>query len=742
MKRYVLIFTLLFSFLVSSALTPKWIAADDSTCNAPNSWSDFHKDFHLKKVAGKVYAKIAADSKYWLWVNDSLAVFEGGLKRGPNPSDSYYDVVDLTPFLKKGKNHLKILSCYFGKPGFSHLDSGQAGIIFDAPSIGVVSDASWQSRILPEYQTAGNPVPNFRLSESNILYDARLTDTANLHPSIEKGSWGDAPWNNLIERPIPLWKDHGIKLVESGWQSSESNGYTTVSLRLPYNMQFTPFIEIYDPAGRTPLKIETDHVHGGSQDCVRAEYISKNGKQSHESLGWMNGDFLNVLYPSESGIKINAIGYRETGYDADFEGKFLCNDEFINRFWEKAMRTLYVNMRDNYFDCPDRERAQWWGDVTILMGQSFYQLSPKANALMRKAINELTDWQKPDGVLFSPIPAQNWDRELPAQMLAAISTYGFWYYYIHTEDKETMEHVYPAMRRYLSIWQLDDDGLTVERSGGWPWGDWGANVDMRLILASWHYLALQSAINVANLMGKVQDIPDYTRQMDSIKKAFNNCWNGYAYRHPSYQGATDDRVQAMAVITGLADESKYEPIFQLFKSQEHASPYMEKYVLEALMKTGHGKYALQRFKKRFGEMVTDTIHSTLYEGWKEGGYGGGSTNHAWSGGMLTVIAEQVCGVKPIIPGWKEFEVKPNPVISECSIEIPSVSGKIKSSFKDSDEAFMLDVTVPQDTKANIVIPDSDYSEITVNGKKGDPTKLHSVGKGNYKIICKKNRMPD
>ena len=94
------------------------------------------------------------------------------------------------------------------------------------------------------------------------------------------------------------------------------------------------------------------------------------------------------------------------------------------------MRTLYVNMRDNYFDCPDRERAQWWGDVTILMGQSFYQLSPRANRLMRKAIRELVDWQKADGTLFAPIPAQNWDQELPAQSLAAISTYGFWYYYM------------------------------------------------------------------------------------------------------------------------------------------------------------------------------------------------------------------------------------------------------------------------------------------------------------------------
>ena len=103
----------------------------------------------------------------------------------------------------------------------------------------------------------------------------------------------------------------------------------------------------------------------------------------------------------------------------------------------------------------------------------------------------------------------------------------------------------------------------------------------------------------------------------------------------------------MAVLSGLADASKYDQIFNLFKKQQYASPYMEKYVLEALVKMGHGDFAMERFKKRFGPMIEDPLHSTLYEGWEEGGYGGGSTNHAWSGGMLTVISECVCGVRPV-----------------------------------------------------------------------------------------------
>ena len=372
------------------------------------------------------------------------------------------------------------------------------------------------------------------------------------------------------------------------------------------------------------------------------------------------------------------------------------------------MRTLYVNMRDNYFDCPDRERAQWWGDATILMGQSFYQLSPRANLLIRKAIRELVDWQKEDGTLLSPIPAGNWDQELPAQSLTSISTYGFWYYYMHTGDKETMAYVYPAMRRYLALWTLDDDGLTNERQGGWPWGDWGTDVDMRLILAAWHYLALQSAINVAGLTGHDADIADYERQMQSIRIAFNRCWNGYAYRHPSYHGATDDRVQAMAVVSGLADSTKYDRIFEVIKTQEYASPYMEKYVYEALMRMGHADYALERFKKRFGPMIADTQHTTLYEGWQEGGYGGGSTNHAWSGGMLTDICEQILGIRPAVAGWKEVIIRPmvSP-ITDAAITIPTVNGTLSYSFKDDGTTYHATVTIPRDMTVRFYTPEGE-----------------------------------
>lgn len=733
-----IIFLLMSAILVSCSSSPvvtsaKWITADDPACNEPNSWVEFEKTFSVEAVPENVEARIAADSKYWLWVNGELAVFEGGLKRGPDPESSYYDLVDIAPYLSEGDNHLRLLLCYFGKDGFSHKDSGKSGVIFDAPAAGLCSDGSWNSRRLSCYQSAGDPVPNYRLSESNIRYDARLEGADEWKPSVEIGQWGDAPWGNMVLRPIPQWKNYGV--TEADYvRSTDEDGNVVLSVRLPYNMQLTPVIDVTDNSEGTCIRMETNHVKGGSEWCIRGEYVTKNGSQKYESLGWMNGEELLVIYPASADITVNSIGYRETGFGCEREGSFTCSDEMVNRFWEKAMRTLYVNMRDTYFDCPDRERAQWWGDVTVLTGQSYYQLSPVANTLTWKAIHELVNWQKESGVLYSPVPAGSWVNELPAQMLASISTYGFWYYYMHTGDSQTMADVYPAVKRYLGLWTLDEDGLTAYRHGDWSWGDWGEDIDLRLVLASWHYLALQSAANMAELLGFEEDVPGYRELQDSISDAYNRCWNGKEYRHPSHEGATDDRVNAMAVITGIADASKHDALFEHFKVHEHASPYMEKYVLEALVKMGHGDYALRRFKKRFGPMINDPVYTTLFEGWEVGGFGGGSTNHAWSGGMLTVIAENICGVRPLTPGWKTFEVSPNPVIPSCDIVIPSVCGLVRSSFRDEADSFRLELTVPAGTKAKVNLP-AQYREVVMNGKVYKSGRM--LKPGTYVFECRK-----
>lgn len=687
------------------------ISSREQGVDEPNTWIAFRKDVSLYSVPKEVILKVGADSKYWLWVNGKLAVFEGGLKRGPAPDEGYYDEVDIAGFLHPGKNRIAVLVWYFGKSGFSHLSSGKSALVIDSQVAAFRTNSSWKSRIHPAYGEAEGPVPNYRLSEANILFDATkdfpgdwITGQADgFMPSLERGSWGEEPWGRLSRRPIPMWKDHGIKSLSFD-RFPIGGGRDSVIARLPYNMQMTPILDLKDDEGGSRVMIYTDHSFAGAADNIHAQYITKKGSQQYESLGWMNGEKILLSLPSD--VTLTALSYRETGYDTAVQGHFSSSDPFLNRFWEKALRTLYVNMRDTFFDCPDRERAQWWGDVTVLMGESFYSYSSSVHLLMKKAILELCAHQRDNGVLYSPIPG-TWRQELPGQMLASIGEYGFWNYYMNTGDIETLRKVYPSVKKYLSLWEVDGTGLTQYRVGGWNWGDWGDNKDVRLLHAGWHCLALQGAGKMARELGYERDAEYFRELEEGIKRGFNLLWNGYAYRDPSYQGQTDDRAQALAVLAGIATPDKYERIIDLLRSQKHASPYMEKYVLEALFVMGEGEYAMERFHERFSDMVLSEEFSTLYEGWDVGSeeFGGGTTNHAWSGGPLTVVARYLCGIAPLEAGWKRFEIRPaEGCLDAVDFSFGTVSGEIGIAWNtDSSGNRHYKIKVPQGTVATFFV---------------------------------------
>lgn len=725
-KVFLLSLLCLFALSLSASDWKAWWISSDQCRNEPNTWLCYRKTTDISALPEQAIARIAADSKYWLWINDSLVVFEGGLKRGPNPKDSYYDEVDIAPFLQKGKNTIAVLVWYFGKQGFSHHSSGKAGLLFDcqAPGLEIISDDSWQCFIHPAYQTCPEPVPNFRLSESSILYDARK-DIGNWYSSKQQVPMatatklqkaGGSPWNELIKRPIPLWKDSGLKEYRKTYRNGD-----TLICELPYNSQITPYLRIKSKAGlKITLATDNYFYYNGATENLRAEYITKDGEQEYESPGWMNGHKMYYLIPSD--VEIKKVLYRETGYDTSFSGSFNSSDSWLNALWKKSQRTLYVTMRDTYMDCPERERAQWTGDAVNQSGESFYSLSPSSHQLVKKWLSELINWQKTDGSIYAPVPAGNWEKELPGQTLASIGYFGAYNYYMHIGDTATIAAIYPAIKKYLNLWKVGADGLILLREGGWLWGDWGNHRDMLPLMNAWYYLALKGMNFIATDLGYTADATNYSTQLRNLQVAFNTrFWNGTAYRDPKYKGETDDRVQALAVVAGLASPSQYPALLKVLQQEYHSSPYMEKYVFEAMMMMGKEEEAISRHKERMNDMVTDSCFTTLWEHWdvKSSGYRSGTINHSWTGGGLTILSQYVCGIAPLAPGYDKISIMPQPgSIANAIAEVASVKGKIKSSFSQTDKSLTMDVETPAGIKSVTVgVPAKDVKKIKISGKK-------------------------
>lgn len=721
MKRlilYSIISILLWGLVQDAAATghpvfgeARWIATERNQ-SAANSWLIYRKTIDLQDIPSSLIANIAADSKYWLWINDEMVVFEGGLKRGPSRTGTYYDPVEIAPYLKKGENTIAILLWHFGKDGFSHINSGKAWLLFAARSKGIeiLSDHSWKCAVYGAYQNTEAPFPNFRMPESNIRFDARQAIegwnkqdfNGSLPPSMVFEKAGEGPLGELIERPIPFWKDYGLADYTEIRRSAMQD---TLFCRLPYNCHITPYLEVEAPAGKT-IHILTDNYTGGGEKNMRAEYITREGRQEYESLGWINGH--EVWYIIPEGVNILNVKYRETGFNTEFTGSFSCDDPFYTELWRRSARTLYVTMRDTYMDCPDRERAQWWGDEVNELGEAFYALSPSSHSLAVKGIHELMNWQKDDGVLFSPVPAGNWDKELPLQMLASVGWYGFYTQYYFSGDSSFVPAIYDRLYHYLhNVWKVDKSGLVIERAGAWTWGDWGENVDMGVLTNCWYYLALKAQREFALQLSKTEHIRQIDQMMHSIEKCFNTkFWTGTAYRSPGYKGETDDRSQAMAILSGLAPKSNYPALLKVLKQEYHASPYMEKYVLEALFEMGYADFALERMKQRYTRML-QYPYSTLFEGWGIGseGFGGGTINHAWSGGPLTLLSQKVCGIHPTSPGFRTFRITPQMgTLNKASAALETHYGMIEVHIEKKGKRLHIKAHVPSGTEAVLESP--------------------------------------
>lgn len=691
----------------------KWIW-DTENFDEENVWMCFNKTVELEKVPEELTAHISADSKYWLYINGACVVFEGSVKRGPDANSGYYDSIDIAPYLKTGENSICALVWYWDdETSYSYNGSGQGGFIFEAVNddIAILSDNSWQVKRNPAYIDSALYPPNYRLSEYSIYFDARK-DFEWLSEDFDFSDWDNASeysadvYGSLYPRGIPFLKDYGLKDYEN---SEDYENYTVtkvfgekITVDIPYNAQLTPYLKVIAPAGKK-IRITTENTLIGA---VSTTYITKEGEQEFEALGWFNGE--HITYKIPKGVTIVSLQYRETGYDSEFCGDFTCDDEFLNSLWQKSLRTLYVTMRDSFMDCPDRERAQWWGDVTSEMIMTMYSMDSNSYLLYQKGVQAMLSHIDDTKVLQTVVPITGDYFELPVQQLAGIV--GFLTYYEYTGDKAFLEKVYDASVDYLKLWKIGENNLVVHRSGSWDWADWGSKADITAIENAWYYYALSTTQEMAEILGEKDDIAFFTDRKDAVKIGYSALWTEKGYKSKDVKNP-DDRANALAVLSGLAQKEQYDIIADVLVKTTNSSPYMEYYVLEALCEMGKYEEAKNRIKSRYNGMMTED-YSTLWEFWDSWR---GTKNHAWSGGPLVIMSKHFAGITPVEAGYEKVEINPQYSLSDSmNCTVPSVKGLITLDYKKTAAKYIINVSLPQDINAVLYIPDE--AEVIVNSE--------------------------
>lgn len=717
--------------------------------NASDTYVAFRKTFKLKNAPSSAVASIAASDKYFMWVNGTLTVYDGCVKRGPTRYDTYYDEVTLNG-LKAGENTIAFLVVYNGRECESALDAGAGGFLFEADIDGdiIKSDHTFKTKWLKEYKNQSQlkgDYPAYKqasmLGERNVYYDARDRVGDFTAVDFDDSSWSDAtpvakagaePFNDLYRANTPIIAFDGITDYENSAEhvGKTTTAATTIELKLTHNRQFSSYFELEADAGKE-LIFYTDTYMVGNTPTFKDTYITSAGAQSYENYPWRSGSKLYIEVPA--GVKFTKLGYRASGYNSKVTGSFDCDDDKLSTLWTKALRTLQINMRDAFMDCPDRERAPYMGDASNQVEMALYSLDSNAHEMIKKAILSEIGWTKTDDILPSRVPSKT-PHEIPAQSLAFIAA--AYAYYEHTGDDATMKLFYPVAAQYLKQWSLKSNGLLDIRNGTWTWTDWGSEVDVDVLQNAWYYYALNCTESLAADFGITTDSEFISARKASIKTNFAKI---YKQADGGFRSGTknDDRANAVAVLSGLAGPDDYAAITDILKTTMYASPYMEKYVLEALCEMGEYDAAYERILTRYGAMISSS-DTTLWELWSLSAASSVSVNHGWSGGPLTIMSKYFAGIKPTASGYSKYEIYPKNMFDDMSCTTDTVKGKISVSVKKTTGGYTMTVNTIT-AEGTLKIPASFGSNITITGGSftaGETTgeyKSYKLSGGSYSI---------
>ncbi|WP_203257169.1 alpha-L-rhamnosidase-related protein [Hyunsoonleella ulvae] len=744
-KYYKVIFPLLMAIVSSVSVfasksnwqDAQWIWQEEA--GPANTWVAFRKSFNLNEIPEKALANIAVDTKYWLWVNGKMVLFEGGLARGAAPNTNYYDEVNLKSYLKEGQNTIAILVWYWGRTRKVHDDSGKGGLLFHA-NLGkqqLISDTTWKMKVHPAYdpKSGGGGGSANRVNAYNVKFNAQKSlgdwsdnawytsnyDDKNWDKPIVKGDANGKPWGTLVKRAIPQWNDRGLVNYESLTLKSNKekihlpfkntkDSSLVIRAKLPFNQQITPYLKVKSKAGKT-IVADMDNPF----NMLKGIYITKDGVQEFEGYSWINGHFVEYTIPA--GVEVLELKYRWTGV-GEMTGTFETSDSYFTRLWWMARNTLYVCARNNYMDCPDRERGLWIGDVADQTGAVFYTLDEPGRLLLKKGIDNTIAYRAGDTIQglapgFGAYRGKS--SELTGQSLQYIDQ-GIWQYYYNTGDKATLENAYLAVFNYLKLWSMQANGLPKHRKGYANWVDWGIDTDPVATNVVLYFMALQSAKKMAIALGETKDITWYDERIASIKSNFEKeYWQGN--RYGSQNKVIEERVSALAIISGLAKKEHYNTLVDsVLVPVKKSSPHMEWIAEEAIMITGQYDKGLQRMKDRYQEQVNKEWLSTLYEKFLPKLRG--TYNHAWNAPNY-VLSRYIAGIKATAIAWSSYEVKPN-LAHMTSVKqiVPSVKGDITLEVNKTESNYQLDLISPEKTTATVYIPkeDKEIVKILVNGK--------------------------
>ncbi|MCX8081861.1 MAG: family 78 glycoside hydrolase catalytic domain [bacterium] len=203
----------------------RWIWYDHYGYDDVNVYMLARKEFILNDIPEHpVEIKITADTRYKLYINEEYVCY--GPARG-YPENYPVDIVEISKYLKKGKNFIAIIVHQCGHGTFQSIYGGAGGLIVEGKigevDISTCPDNGWlvkksfghkQDMIRRSTQMGYQECFDARMTESDWKSSANINEGKDGWNSPKYRMAGCLPWLNFEERGIPLLKEEKMGFRE------------------------------------------------------------------------------------------------------------------------------------------------------------------------------------------------------------------------------------------------------------------------------------------------------------------------------------------------------------------------------------------------------------------------------------------------------------------------------------------------------------------------------------------------
>jgi alpha-L-rhamnosidase len=510
-------------------------------------------------------------------------------------------------------------------------------------------------------------------------------------------------------------------------------------------------------------------------------YISNGEQMVYEPFFTFHG-FRYVRVSGLESIDPNDFTAIVLSTEKENTGSFACSNEDLNRLYENTRWSQRANMLSIPTDCPQREKAGWTGDIQVYTTTAL--LNEDLTPFLTRWLQNLAIEQRESGSVpvvvpnsgaYAKIIEKQYDEQYDLKGEFTSAGWGDaavlvpFYMYQVTGNTHILQQQYDSMKKWCDFVlrtaknnrppdsELSDEIEQYLWNTGFHYGEHmipsyskdgygegtfeAIRISTPYVAPLYGYYSVACMGETAKALGKTEEMIYYSGMAEKIRNAFAKG----VIREDGHMPVDLMGAYAMPIYYDLVPEQHLQKFAdKLVESLQKNNGCLDTgflgtaILLDAFSKIGRTDLAYELlFQKKAPSWLYEVQHgaTTIWESWYALAEDGApfvsqlgdyhfsmSLNHYAFGCVDDWMFRYINGIDKGLPGFKHIIIRPQPDkrIEWAKRTFESEFGDIVSIWSRKGDKFYLEVKIPCNTTAEVVLPDG---------------TCRKVGSGQYSFEC-------